>query len=265
MANRYFSVFKISLKSGMAYKAEIVLKIIFSFISSLIILFVWYAAYHYSNTSNINGISLTTTVLYFFVFASIAAIWGGYGVGKLINSDIKTGSIVSNFIRPVNYVYALFVRHLPQTLIFLIFGTIPILTIIYIISGMHMAIAQLIYFIAEIAIAYFIFNLIAFIISIFTIYLSDVEGIMNAVFIIIEILSGAIVPIIFYPKPIYNILLLTPFPFLAYIPISTFLGILKISQIPWILVIGTAWVLVLSVISRILWKKFNRDINIVGI
>ena len=265
MANKYFSVFKFSLKSRMAYKTELALVIIFVFIYSLITLFVWYAAYHYSNTSNINGMSRTMIVLYFFVFASTAVLFGGWGIGSLINSDIKTGSIASNFIRPVNYIYALFMRSLPQTLIFLIFGTIPILTIIYIILGMHVTIAQLIYFIAEIAIAYFIFNLISFIISIFTIYLSDVEGILNAVFIIIGILSGAVVPIIFYPKLIYNILLLMPFPFLDYIPISTFIGLLKISQIPWLLAVGTVWILVLGAISIILWKKFNKDINIVGI
>jgi ABC-2 type transport system permease protein len=264
MKSKYFSVFKVFSKNLMAYRAEIALDAVFYMLSSLVMVVVWIAVYHFSDLTSISGITISSMTVYLFAIGSIGFLsWPG--VANVLESDMRSGEIASSLIRPIKYPYATFVREIPENLIFSFAGTLPIFIIIYIIAGLHLTAMQVVMLIIEMVLAYLIINFIGFIIGSLAIYITDIYGILSGVTWAFSLLGGGIMPLLLYPKLFYGILMLTPFPFLYYVPGGTFTGIIPAAQLPGLVAEGAIWALVLLLIAVVVWKRVSRDINAVGV
>jgi len=73
--------------------------------------------------------------------------------------------------------------------------------------------------------------------------------------VIVEFLSGASFPLDIFPNTIYQILRLTPFPYLVFIPIKIYLGNFSYAVVAQSLVIGLIWCVILWKIMNYVWKK----------
>lgn len=262
--NKYLSAFKIFFKNTMAYRAEIALDPVLYIISSLVMVIVWIAVYHFSNLTSIKGITISSMTVYLFSMGSIGFLsWPT--IANMLESDMRGGEIASSLIRPIKYPYEIFISQIPRNLILSFAGTLPILIIIYIIAGLHLTSIQVLILIIEMILAYLIINLVGFIIGLLSIYLTDIFGILAGVTLIFSLLGGGLMPLILYPKIIYEILMLTPFPFLYFVPIGTFTGIIPAAHLPGLIAEGVIWTLVLLFIAVVTWKRVSRDINAVGV
>ena len=186
-------------------------------------------------------------------------------MANVLESDMRGGEIASSLIRPIKYPYAVFIRDIPENLIFSFAGTLPIFVIIYIIAGLHLTAMQVLMLVIEMVLAYLIINFIGFIIGSLAIYITDIYGILNGVTWTFSLLGGGIMPLLLYPKLFYSILMLTPFPFLYYVPGGTFTGIIPAAQLPGLVAEGAIWALILLAIAVFVWKRVSRDINAVGV
>lgn len=261
---KYASMFAIYTKNVLVYRAELILDMVFFMLSSLVYIFVWAAVYLFSGVSSIHGITLTSMVVYLFVIGSLSFLsWPG--VANVLEQDMREGSIAAALIRPVRYINTLFISELPENMMLAAFGMTPILIAIYIIAGLHTGAIAILAFVAEIAIAFVIINLIGFIIGSLAIYFTSIYGILNGIVTLFAILGGGIMPITLYPKFAYSILMLTPFPYLYFVPGATFTGILQLGALPQVFAIGIGWIAVLGFVANIVWKKVSRDINSVGV
>ena len=264
MNSKYFSVFKVFSKNAMAYRAEIALDATFYMLSSLVMVIVWLAVYHFSALTSINGVSISSMTIYLFAIGSIGFLsWPG--VANVLESDMRNGEIASSLIRPIKYPYAAFIREIPENLIFSLAGTLPIFIIIYVIAGLHLTAMQVLMLAIEMVLAYLIINFIGFIIGSLAIYITDIYGILNGVTWMFSLLGGGIMPLLLYPKLFYGILMLTPFPFLYFVPGGTFTGMIPAAQLPGLVAEGAIWALVLLGIAVVIWRHVSRDINAVGV
>lgn len=262
--NKYLSVFKIFSKNAMAYRAEITLDAIFYMLGSVVMVLVWLAVYHFSNVTAIGGVTIGSMTAYLFAIGSIGFLsWPG--VANILEEDMRSGGVASSLIRPIKYPYAVFIQEIPMNLIFSLGGTLPMFALIYILAGIHLEAMQVLVLIVEMLIAYLIINFIGYIIGSLSIYLTDIYGILNGVTWMFSLLGGGIMPLILYPKLFYSILMLTPFPFLYYVPGGTFTGIIAAAQLPGLVLEGIIWVLILFAITVVVWKRVSRDINAVGV
>ncbi len=264
MSNPYLAVLKIYIKDVFAYKVDLTLSTLFNILKPLLLIFVFYAVYQFSNVSTLKGITLSSIVVYFFVVGNLDFIVAPTNIVKHMQNDIKEGSIATELIRPINYIFMPFLSVIPADIILFAFTTIPLLILLYLITGIHLNIFIIIAFAIGVLIAYLISNLLSFIIGSFSIYLVDVSGIGEGILWINEILGGGIIPIIFYPKIISNLLMLTPFPFMIFVPAGIFIGIIN-TNIVNILITGIVWVIILALISKIVWKRVSKDMNVVGV
>ncbi len=73
--------------------------------------------------------------------------------------------------------------------------------------------------------------------------------------IFVEFLSGAFFPLDVFPKPIYEFLKLTPFPYLVFIPIKTYLGNMSTFETTKNLLLGGLWTIILWLLMNKVWKK----------
>ncbi|MCL5090282.1 MAG: ABC-2 family transporter protein [Candidatus Marsarchaeota archaeon] len=263
MSNPYLAVLKIYIKEAIAYKADFALYTLFSMLRPLILIFVFYAVYQFSNVSTLNGITFSSIMIYFFVIGSMDFI-ATSNIAPHMQTSIRQGGITSELIRPVNYIFILFFSVISYDLLLFIFATIPILVLIYLIAGIHLSVFIIIAFAIGILIAYLISNLLSFIIGSFSVYFVDITGISDGSIWITEILGGGIIPIMLYPKIISSVLMLTPFPFMIFVPAGIFTGIINTNVVN-VLIVGIVWVIILALISKVVWKRVSRDMNVVGV
>ncbi len=261
----YLSVLVINFKQEIVYRAQMVLSLILRFSSSLVLIIVWATVYYFSGTSTIHGLSLSVMTAYFFMTAALIEINTDPEIIDQFQNSVENGSIISFMIRPISFAIQLFLGVLPRDLIFLCFGTIPILILILTLSHMIVSPLTMVIFAGQIAVAYIIVNLIGFMIGSLSMYLTNIYGVANAMMWISQIANGSFVPLMFYPKTITAILMLTPFPITCYVPIATIIGLISTAAAIQALAIGFVWVLILFVLAKFTWIKVNKVINAVGV
>lgn len=261
----YMAVLRVNMKETLAYKSDMVLTLILSVMSSLIYIIVWSAVYSFSNTSSLNGLTLSGMLAYFVVLSAISPILGWPKVVNNMQDDIREGSIARLLIRPMSYVEQLFVEAMPYDLLFFLFASLPIMVLVVLIGGFGLSASTLLLFAAELLIGYLIINLLGFMIGSMAVYLTNIYGIAEGISWVFSIAGGGVVPLLFFPAEVAGALMLTPFPLLFYLPAGTLIGIVTAQQALVGIETGLVWLAILALAARTVWSRVNMAINTVGV
>lgn len=261
---KYRALIKISFKNKLAWGWESILDSLILMLYAVISIVVWIAVYNFTGVKDIRGITLTSTIVYFAVISAIMPFIGTSDITYQMSDDIKDGSIGSSLIRPMPYYLKLLLEDMSQGIMNL-FVTIPVIGIVIVLGGLSPSLGAYTMFILYFVIAYAITTLIGFIIGSLALYLTDVYGIRISINWIMTIFGGGLLPLAFFPQYIEKILLLTPFPFLAFVPSATLTGMISLGESQGLLITAIAWIIVLLGISWILWRRMKLRINAVGV
>lgn len=120
---------------------------------------------------------------------------------------------------------------------------------------------------------FILFALVAFLISvsinvyvgILSFYSPEARGILSMVGHIIKILSGSLIPLIYFPDFFKKIVILMPFPSLAFTPVYVLQNQVSKGEFIYLLLIAIFWAIFLYVSSNYLWKKSLKNYEGVGI
>ena len=80
-------------------------------------------------------------------------------------------------------------------------------------------------------------------------------GLAFVIIVIMETLGGSIFPLDVLPQPVYQLLQLTPFPYLIYLPIAIFSEKIVGLELVWILLQSSLWVIIMYLLTKFIWKK----------
>ena len=105
---------------------------------------------------------------------------------------------------------------------------------------------------------------ISFLIGTCAVPLQSILSLIRAKFWLIELLSGLLIPIAFFPAPLRAISRWLPFEHIAYTPLQIYLG--KLSPSESLLGVGVSWVWVVILLwaGHLWWQRALRKITIHG-
>lgn len=83
-------------------------------------------------------------------------------------------------------------------------------------------------------------------------------------YVLLTFFTGGIFPIDILPKPIFNIFMLLPFPYLQYFPIKIYLGQLQLSEILQGFTLSAFWIVIFYLALRFIWLKGLRMYTAAG-
>ena len=250
----------------LAYKSRLFLWIIANSISILAQIFLWIAVYKYSSTSTINGFEKMDMINY-IILSKITEALTFVSLESKISNDLSDGNITMNLIKPINYRFELLFRAFGGVLGSCILF-VPIYSVLLLIFN---ATASTIPFSLGINVLfYIILLLISFLSNYFiSIIFSSLvfrtiksNGVYEIKKTFIKFLSGAIIPISFYPAVLSSIIKFTPFMYFRYAPIAILQNKYSINDSLFIIGISFFWLLILGVLSRLLWNKQIKKITI---
>lgn len=259
----YFGYFIISIKDNLAYKLDFLLSIGFRIATAIVMLLVWTAIYLNSHITEINGFTLGFIYVYFFIFSAINIIVSP-DISPTMSDDVNSGSVSTSMIRPTNYVLQVFSSGFGANFLWMLFVSIPLLLVINLFVHIPVTPFILLVFIIELILGMAVLGIIDFLFGTLSVYLTNIWGIVNVGYTIINLLGGGIIPITFFPSNIANVLLLLPFSMYGFTEIATLLSVISINQIIISILATLFWTALLYIFARLWWKRVIKKVSAIG-
>jgi ABC-2 type transport system permease protein len=262
MSSTYLALFKISLKDKIAYFKDYMFSAVGRTLTYVLMIFVWNIIYfggHFTTIKNFNLLQIDA----YFVIGSALFLLINSNNDYIVSNDMKMGNVAKSLIKPLSYVYSVFIESFSENILLLPSVLIVIFFTLYY-TGLVTTLFSIITVIIIIIIAYLIINILQFMIGSFAIYTSSAFGISILFFNIIEILGGAIMPLTFFPSYVNNIVMLMPFQLFTYVPASILIGSIPSSTYIYYIFFGLFWLFIIAFVGYIFWNHVKKKISSVG-
>lgn len=256
----------LTYKSQKKYTLNFLFIIIGNIIGTLMNYFVWYYVYKSSGYTTISNFSSKDIFIYIFLISAFA-MFTNQSSDLIISRNIKDGSIVEDFTRPLSLIFLNYARVLGNALFTFLYVSIPmiLICIIYgLVNGVKLKCINIFISLFSLLLAFTIIFLLDYMFGLFTFYTLNNWGTAKLKDICFQLLSGSVIPLFFLPPVIHNVIKYLPFYYTGYFPVSIFLN--KYTYVDILLGFGiqVGWIIILYIIDLLIWGAVRKKITING-
>lgn len=263
MGSPYLEMIRIRFLMMLAYRTNYYSGILIYSINIGAYYFLWTAIY--GEQESIQGLSVLQMTTYVAV-AWMARAFYFNNIDREIALEIKEGKVAIEMIRPYNYLFMKVMQGLGEGIFRLLFFSVPGMFIILLIFPLQFS-AQLsvwLLFAVSIIFSFIINTQINLLTGTLAFFLFNNEGLIRAKRVVIDLFSGLILPISFYPIWAQSIMDYLPFQAISYIPSMIFTEGFTGSAVSEALLFQVMWVLLLMVPIQALWWIARRKLVVQG-
>ncbi|MBN1179497.1 MAG: ABC-2 family transporter protein [Anaerolineae bacterium] len=247
----------------MMYRLSFFFTVIGNLLYIVLLYFLWSSIYR--GVETIRGMSFNQAFVYVALAGSIFTMvktWADWE----ISWHITSGSIIMDLVKPLDFQF----YFLSQTVGFMAFNFIMIalpsalVLLLFFGADVEMGVG-LLFLPAGLILAFLISFAIDYIIGLTSFYTESIWGISMTKEIITTLLSGALVPLQFFPDAAQRILRLLPFQAIYHIPL-TMLTAPNLDVRACLGLLGTqvVWVVLLFLAGRLLFTRASRVLMVSG-
>ena len=180
--------------------------------------------------------------------------------------EVIEGKIAMDMLKPVSIQWMWLTRAMGESAFRLVLLTAPTAIIISLLFPVRppASLGQFFLFLLSAAGSFLLMGAINFLIGTCAIPLKSILALIRAKFWLIELLSGLLVPLTFFPKPIQAISSWLPFEHIAYTPLRIYLGKLSGAACARAVAAQFFWVVALLWLGALWWKRAARKITVHG-
>jgi len=257
----YFPFLRATIQEILAYPGEALLYIFGMTIGMFVVYYIWKVIYTSGTANVIEGFTFNEMIVYIILsFGVMQAI--NNGTVWNIAHDIREGTIIMNMIKPINYhlrllfqelgfvVFICFIVIFPFSLIALVLKLTNVTNVILFLLSLFMGI--LVGFLFD-----FIFGMMAF-------YIKNIFGIGFGKTALVRLLSGGLIPLVFFPDSVQKIIDVLPFKAMVFTPIMIFLGKYSGQELIYVFLNQVLWIIILIGINYIVWQRAVKHITVQG-
>lgn len=264
--NVYLRFIGNAYQQNMAYKSNVIMYIISQIITLFIEVSVWFALYgeNENTNSNIGTISIHEMINYVVLSTGISMMINNQVIWQM-DGKIKSGIIAMDLIKPMNFHANILCNTLGNNLFRITFQLIPIFIIGFYIFDMSLPSGvQSILFILSLINAFFLNFIISYILGMIGFWYLSVWHLDRLLQDVVRLFAGVWIPIWFFPKALIAVSEYLPFQYIYYVPINIFLGKTSAIQSLEMLMNQCIWILLLSGLSYIMWRKGTKKLVVQG-
>lgn len=238
---KYFTVFQQSLSRFAAYRLDILLQIIQSFIPPLIIV----SALSFSIPTS----QLTTAGLIpYYILISLIYPLIRSGIDEEIDELTHTGDINTFLVKPFSLIKWLYAKSVSEKLI--IFFTLSPLFSLVILAN-RLSLSNTILLLLSLVLGYSLSFFISFLVGLLCFWIDEFWAIHNVKHVTIMLFGGVILPYSFFPENIGGLLKFTPFPYLANWPVKIIQNQSSVSDF----ILVFFWIITIAYLGKFLHQK----------
>lgn len=262
---KYFTLTRAGIMEALQFRLSAVIMIIGNLLYLIVVYFLWKAIYASTDSDVVNGMTFTDTLIYLVLATALFNFMEMYTVWN-IGRSIQSGAIVLDLLKPMDYRRYIFWTFTGSFVVQFVSTFLPTFIVVCFVT--HGAVPlgiNLLYFVFSVAMAVLINYSVDFFVGTICLFTESIWGINIMKQVIVLLLSGATVPIAFFPEPLKTIVQYLPFQSIYNAPLTILLnGSPDIKDVAVILGTQLFWCAVLTVISRLFWKMSLRQITVNG-
>jgi ABC-2 type transport system permease protein len=259
---------RIGFVNILAFRLRYYTGIVTYLINVTVYYFIWSAVYGPAaklGTAAIAGYSLPQMLTYVSVGWIIRSFYWNT-IDQEMAYEVLEGKIAMELIKPVSVQGMWLARAVGESAFRLLLLTAPaalIISLVFPVRGPASKLDFALFLSAALA-SFLLMGALSFLIGTCAIPLHSILSLIRAKYWLIELLSGLLIPIAFFPKPLQVLSAWLPFEHIAYTPLQIYLGKLPATQALRAVTVSWIWVALLLWGGHLWWHRAVRKITIQG-
>lgn len=259
----YIEMIRIRFLMMLAYRTNYYSGILIYSINIGAYYFLWTAIY--GGKEEIQGLSVIQMTTYVAV-AWMARAFYFNNIDREIAQEIKDGKVAVEMIRPYNYLGIKTMQGLGEGIFRLLFFSVPGMFIVGFIFPLTFSANVQIWglFFVSLIFSFIVNTQINLLTGITTFFLFNNAGLIRAKRVVIDLFSGLLLPISFYPLWAQDVMTYLPFQAISYIPSMIFTEGFVGREIYNAIILQAIWAIVLIVPIQLLWLLAKKQLIVQG-
>jgi ABC-2 type transport system permease protein len=263
MTSAYLDFVRIRFLMMLAYRVNYYSGIIIYAINIGAYYFLWKAIYGEAET--LQGFTVIQISTYVAVSWMARAFYFN-NLDREISGEIVDGSVAIQIIRPYSYLFVKMMQGFGEGLFRLGLFMVPGMIIVSLIFPIELPTdpTQWIVFFIMIWFSFLINSQLNILTGLSAFFLENNQGVMTMKRIMVDLLSGVVVPIAFFPDWAISVMKWLPFQAITYLPGSVFTGRIHGEAIWNALIVQVIWTAVLIVPIILVWRAARQRLFVQG-
>ncbi len=254
---------RIGFLNMLAYRARYYVGILTYLFNVAVYYFIWRAVFR--NSTTVVGLTLPEMITYVAVGWTIRSFYFNE-IDRDIAAQVQEGRLAMNLIRPVDFQTVMVFDAAGQSAFRATLFTVPIAVVVALLFPVRPPASVLAgaLFLASAVFSFFLVAAINFVVGLIAIRTKSIMGILRAKYLVLELLSGLLIPTTLFPQPFRSILFASPFPHINFTPAALYLGKATGAGAARLLLLQLAWTVALLALGQLAWRRSRHRITIQG-
>jgi viologen exporter family transport system permease protein len=259
----YLAILRGSLMVGVIYRFGFIFNILGNIIYMTVVYFLWRSIY--SNATTLRGLTFHETFLYVALGSAVFILLKTYA-DWLISFEIREGMIAIYLTKPVDYQLYSLANSLGGMLMNLAAITVPTVVMLVFVFRVPLQLGPgLLLFPFSLALAFLLSFNFDYFIGILGFYSESIWGMSITKEMFITVLSGALIPLQFFPDWLQRILLRLPFQAIYHTPLMMITRPNQdLNALLSMLGIQVVWVVVAFILTRLFYNQAVKVLRVAG-
>jgi ABC-2 type transport system permease protein len=258
------SFVRIGFLNMLAYRARYYVGVLTYLFNVAVYYFIWRAVFR-NSSQTVVGLTLAEMITYVAVGWTIRSFYFNE-IDRDIAAQVQEGRLAMNLIRPVNFQTVMVFDAAGQSAFRAVLFTLPIGLVVALLFRVRppASVPAGAFFLLSAGLSFFLVAGLNFLVGLIAIRTKSILGILRAKYLVLELLSGLLIPTTLFPEPLKSILLASPFPHINFTPATLYLGKATGSGAARLLLAQAGWTAALLILGQWAWRRSRHRITIQG-
>lgn len=256
----------VTYKEWSAYRTHSMVSIFVGPVYFIVQYFIWTSVYG-DGQRTLYNMDLSQILSYFGAITLISYLTMDFADWNL-QMLVRTGKFITFNLRPVHHRFFALSQKMGHRVLGFFFEFLPCFFIFQFVFKVNMVPKYIGWTILSIMLAFLMNFYVNYCIGMTAFWLVQASGIKNVFNILSSLLSGSIIPLVFFPDILQKMLFFLPFQYITYVPAMVFTGSYSLGgitmTIPQIVGCQAIAVVVVFAISEVIYRRAIEKFNSVG-
>jgi len=215
--------------------------------------------------AQVGGLTLAQMITY-VVVSWIGRSFYFNNIDRTLSHQVVQGEIAVQLIKPLHVQTMMMSEAMGEAAFRFLMFTLPITVVVVPLFGLQTPTDPALYgwTLLSFLLALLVNSQINFLVGCLAFHLQNIFGVIRAKMVMMEFLTGVLIPFTFFPDWVQTLVSWLPFQAISYIPVTIFLGLREGAALPAALSLQAGWAVGLFLCGRWLWNRSVRHVTLQG-
>jgi ABC-2 type transport system permease protein len=256
----------IGIQNTLVYRVNFLFRALFNLVPLMATVALWKAVYA-GREGDVAGYSLAQMVSYYAIVTCAEALTAVTEDDWQIAADIKDGQVSQLLTRPINYLHYRLCLFCSGRLVYTAAAFVPVAVFVfwqreYVVPPADAT--ALVAFAVSLVMAALLQFLLSYMVAMLAFWVLEISSFVFILLAFERVASGQMFPLDILPPILEHVLMLSPFPYLMFFPVSVYMGRVTGAALVEGLLIQAVWVGLCYGLARWAWARGLRSYAAVG-